>query len=463
MAQTTYVRDHAGTGWSVPTSPLGHRVITANNCPVVGAVYATMKISFLIHNAYGIGGTITTTFNLAGALAERHDVEIVSALRHREHPNLVLDPRVRLRALVDLRKEADHPLHQRPAKVFPSAEYRHRQYSELTDQRIGECLEALDTDVVIGTRPGLNVHIARQAPQRVLRVGQEHLTLDNHPPGLRTALRRAYRRLDVITTVTEADAAAYRRKMWLPGVHVEALPNSVPDPALPPADSTAKIVIAAGRLVPVKRYDLLIEAFAQVIAAFPDWQLRIYGKGEEEPRLRELIERRRLWNNVFLMGAATPMEAEWAKGSIGAAASNFEPFGMTIVEAMRCGLPVVSTDCPYGPGEIIQDGADGRLVPVGDAGALASALLELVGDDERRRRMGRAALENARRFAPGPVVAQAERLLEEARTARGEGSRTTTPPNHRPNSALIGRGHAARDAAHAAAAGALRAIRKGRR
>ncbi|PPS69897.1 MULTISPECIES: glycosyltransferase family 4 protein [Streptomyces] len=421
-----------------------------------------MKISFLIHNAYGIGGTITTTFNLAGALAERHDVEIVSALRHRERPHLVLDPRVRLRALVDLRKEADDPLHQRPAKVFPPAEYRHHQYSELTDRRIGECLEGLDADAVIGTRPGLNVHIARQAPQHVLRVGQEHLTLDNHSPRLRTALRRAYRRLDVITTVTEADAAAYRRKMWLPGVHVEALPNSVPDPGLPPADSTAKVVIAAGRLVPVKRYDLLIEAFAQVAAAHPDWQLRIYGKGEEQANLRRLIERLRLWNNVFLMGAATPMEAEWAKGSIGAAASNFEPFGMTIVEAMRCGLPVVSTDCPYGPGEIIEDGTDGRLVPVGDRDALAAALLELVGDDERRRRMSRAALDNARRFAPGPVVAQAERLLETAAAARSTG-RPAAPQDHRTHSPLAGRGHAARDAAQAAAAGVLRSIRKGRR
>ncbi|MEU9629409.1 glycosyltransferase family 4 protein [Streptomyces luteogriseus] len=421
-----------------------------------------MKISFLIHNAYGIGGTITTTFNLAGALAERHDVEVVSALRHREHPNLVLDPRVRLRALVDLRKEADHPLHRRPAKVFPPAEYRHHQYSELTDQRIGECLAALDADVVIGTRPGLNVHIARQAPQHVLRVGQEHLTLDNHSPRLRTALRRAYRRLDVITTVTEADAAAYRRAMWLPGVHVEALPNSVPDPALPPADGTAKVVIAAGRLVPVKRYDLLVEAFAPVAAAHPDWQLRIYGKGEEQPRLRELIERLGLWNNVFLMGAATPMEAEWVKGSIGAAASNFEPFGMTIVEAMRCGLPVVSTDCPYGPGEIIQDGTDGRLVPVGDRDALAAALLELVGDDERRRRMSRAALDNARRFAPGPVVAQAERLLETAAAARATG-RAAAPQGHLTRNALAGRGHAVRDAAHAAASGVLRSIRKGRR
>ncbi|MEU6915766.1 glycosyltransferase family 4 protein [Streptomyces olindensis] len=422
-----------------------------------------MKISFLIHNAYGIGGTITTTFNLAGALAERHDVEIVSALRHREHPTLTPDPRVRLRALVDLRKEADHPLHGRPAKIFPPAEYRHRQYSELTDQRIGACLEALDADVVIGTRPGLNVHIARQAPRHVLRVGQEHLTLDNHPPRLRTALRRAYRDLDVVTTVTEADAAAYRRKMWLPGVHVEALPNSVPDPALPPADGDARIVVAAGRLVPVKRYDLLIEAFAQVAAAFPDWQLRIYGKGDEEPRLRQLVERLGLWNNVFLMGAATPMEAEWAKASIGAAASDFEPFGMTIVEAMRCGLPVVSTDCPYGPGEIIQDGTDGRLVPVGDRDALASALLELVGDDERRRRMGRAALENARRYAPGPVVAHAERILDEAATARTTGRRPAPARENRTGGPLTGRGHAARDAAHALASGVLRRIREARR
>ena len=421
-----------------------------------------MKVSFLIHNAYGIGGTITTTFNLAGALAERHDVEIVSVLRHREHPNLTPHPDVGLRALVDLRREKDHPLHRRPAGVFPSAEYRHHQYSELTDLRIAEYLEGTDADVVVGTRPGLNVHLALQAPQRVARVGQEHLTLDNHPPALRTALRRAYRRLDVLTTVTEADARAYRRKMRLPGVRVEALPNSVPDPVLPAADGSAKVVIAAGRLVPVKRYDLIIEAFAQVVAECPDWQLRIYGKGEEEDRLRARIEALGLWNNVFLMGAATPMEAEWVKGSIGAAASNFEPFGMTIVEAMRCGLPVVSTDCPYGPGEIIRDGEDGRLVPVGDSQAFGAALLDLVRDDELRRRMGEAAVDHARRFAPGPVVAQAERLLEEAVAARS-GGRRGTPGRGGMRHALLGQGHAARDLAHAAASGALRTVRGRRR
>ncbi|MFF7052905.1 glycosyltransferase family 4 protein [Streptomyces griseorubiginosus] len=418
-----------------------------------------MKISFLLHNAYAIGGTITTTFNLAQALARRHEVEIISVLRHRELPTFVLDPRVSLRPLVDLREEKEHPSHLRPARVFPRSEYRYGQYSELTDQRIAEALATTDADAVIGTRPGLNVHLAREAPGHVARVGQEHLTLDKHSPRLRTALRRAYRGLDVLTTVTEADAASYRRRMRLPGVRVEALPNSVPDPVLPPADGSAKVIVAAGRLVGLKRYDLLVEAFAAVAAKHPDWQLRIYGKGEEQDRLRRLITDLRLWNNVFLMGPAAPMEAEWVKGSIGAATSDFEPFGMTIVEAMRCGLPVVSTDCPHGPAEIIADGVDGRLVPVGDRDALAAALLELVGDDGLRHRMGRAALENARRFAPEPVVEQAEELIAEAVAARRAGRPVVRGGQ---GAALSARGSAARDTALVAASGALRLVRKGR-
>ncbi|WP_327176536.1 glycosyltransferase family 4 protein [Streptomyces sp. NBC_01335] len=420
-----------------------------------------MKISFLIHNAYGIGGTISTTFNLAHALAERHEVEIVSVNRHREVPAFTLDPRIRLRPLIDLRREKDHPLFGQPSKAFPRAENRYGQYNALTDRRIAEFLTGTDADVAIGTRAGLNVHLALQAPDRTVRVGQEHLTVESHPPALRRVLRRAYRRLDALTTVSDADADAYRRTMRLPGVRVEALPNSVPDPVLPPADGNARIVVAAGRLVRVKRYDLLIEAFAKVAAERPDWQLRIYGRGEEHDRLRRLVDELALHNNVFLMGAAAPMEAEWVKGSIAAATSSFEPFGMTIVEAMRCGLPVVSTDCPHGPAEIIRPGEDGRLVPVGNRDALAAALLDLVRDDELRRRMGRAALDNSRRYAPGPVVARAEALFEGLATARTTGR--PAAPDTGTALALGPRGYAARDTLEAGARTLLKTVRKAKR
>ncbi|GAA3891033.1 glycosyltransferase family 4 protein [Streptomyces sedi] len=421
-----------------------------------------MRISFLLHNAYGIGGTIRTTFNLAEALVPRHEVEIISVLRHREEPNFSLDPRVRLRPLVDLRTERDDPRHLRPARVFPAAEYRYSQYSALTDERIAHCLATLEADVVIGTRPGLNVHLALQGPREAVLVGQEHLTLDNHPPGLRNELRRVYPRLDALTTVTHADAAAYQRKMRLPGVRVEALPNSVPPPALPPADPSAKIVVAAGRLVRVKRYDLLIRSFARVAAERPDWQLRIYGKGEERDRLRALINELGLYNNVFLMGAAPAMEAEWVKGSIGASTSSFEPFGMTLVEAMRCGLPVVSTDCPHGPAEIITPGKDGRLVPVGDQRALGEALLELVNNDALRASMSEGALVNSRRYDPVPIIEQAERLFTELHEVKASG-RPRVSLGARVGARLVNRGHLVRDAAFAAAVSTLRTVRRGNR
>ncbi|WP_062206633.1 glycosyltransferase family 4 protein [Streptomyces sp. NBRC 109706] len=422
-----------------------------------------MRISFLLHNAYGIGGTIKTTFNLAQALAPRHEVEIISILRHRTDPVFTLDPRVRIRPLVDLRTERDDPRHRRPPKIFPAAEYRFDQYSALTDERIAHCLASLEADVVIGTRPGLNVHLALQGPRNAVLVGQEHLTLDNHPPGLRNELRRVYSRLDALTTVTHADADAYRRKMRLPGVRVEALPNSVPPPALPPADSGAKIVIAAGRLVRVKRYDLLIRAFARVADERPDWRLRIYGKGEERDRLRALIDELGLYNNVFLMGAASSMEAEWVKGSIGASTSSFEPFGMTLVEAMRCGLPVVSTDCPHGPGEIITPGKDGRLVPVGDQHALSEALLDLIRDDDLRRTMSEAALANSRRYDPVPIIEQAEALFTELHEAKAGGNRVRVPLHIRIGARVVNRGHVVRDAAFAAAVSTMRTMRRGNR
>ncbi|MFD4789538.1 glycosyltransferase family 4 protein [Streptomyces sp. NPDC058459] len=419
-----------------------------------------MKISFLLHSAYPIGGTVSTTFNLAGALAARHEVEIVSVFRNRERPTFALDPRVRLRPLIDLREEQDHPAHREPARVFPTVEGRHSEYSRLSDERIAGYLATTDADVVIGTRPGLNVHIARQAPGHVLRVGQEHLTWGHHSPRLRTVLRRAYRRLDLLTTVTDADARAYRSGAWLPGVRVEAVPNSVPDPVLPPSDSSGRLIVAAGRLVPMKDYETLIRAFTHVAAAHPDWRLRIYGRGAERDRLRALIEKLGLSNSAFLMGPAVPMEAEWVKASIAASSSDFEPFGMTIVEAMRCGLPVVSTDCAHGPGEIIKDGADGLLVPVGDADAFGAALLDLVRDDERRRTMGKSALENSRRFAPDKVVADAERLLADALAAKKAGAR---PSGDSRAGRLTAAAQSAHDLAYTAASAARRTVRRWQR
>ncbi|WP_329130394.1 glycosyltransferase family 4 protein [Streptomyces sp. NBC_01476] len=418
-----------------------------------------MRIAFLLNNAYGIGGTIRTVCTLAGRLAGPHQVEVVSVFRDRDEPHFTYHPQIRLRYLADLRPDSpagvrDDPRRQRPSAIFPASDRRHAMYSALTDGLIGDCLTSLDTDVVIGTRPGLNVHLARQAPRRLVRVAQEHLTLDTHSTRLVLALRRSYPGLDAVTTTTRADAAVYRRRM--PGTRVVAIPNGVPAVTTPPSDCTAPVVVAAGRLTEAKRYDDLIRAFAGVRAARPDWTLRLYGSGERRASLAALITELGLGDHVTLMGAVADLEPELAKASLLAVTSTTESFGMTVVEGMRAGLPVVSTDCPLGPREIIRHGVTGLLVPPRDTAAITAALLTLIEDDDRRRRMGQAALTAAGAYDPALI---AERHLRLFRALLAERAR----PGHRARAGLYagaGRGLGAVLSAADTAGAAVRNVRR---
>ncbi|MFI9305261.1 glycosyltransferase [Streptomyces triculaminicus] len=385
-----------------------------------------MKIEFLLHNAYGIGGTIRSTVNLAAALADRHEVSIISVNRPADEPELTIDPRVRLVPLVDLREgtegdEYTDPLNQRPSEIFRDERIDNGRMAAtaLTDRRVADHLAATDADVVIATRPKLIGYLAKYAADRpYLRLGQEHLTHEAHVAELHAVMDPAIAALDAFATVSEADAVHYREA--LPDAHARILsiPNAVPAPAAAPSDGTSKTIVSAGRLVGVKRYDRLIAAFAKVAADRPDWNLRIYGRGPAKAKLRKQIEELGLYERVTLMGARSPIETEWSKGAVAAVASDAESFGMTIVEAMHAGLPVIATDCPYGPREILTDGTDGVLVPLDDSDAVdayADALLKLTGDAELRARLGAAARTAAHRYEPSAIAQRYEQLFEELR------------------------------------------------
>lgn len=386
-----------------------------------------VKITFLLHNAYGIGGTIRSTMNLTSALAEHHDVEIVSLVRTRDTPSLSTSRQVKLSSLIDMRPsspayEGDHPLAAKESTVAPPTEIRFGGYSQLTDARVADFLRGTDSDVVIATRPSMVVYLAEFGLDRYVRIGQEHLTYDSHAVDVRAAQDAAIGRLDAFVTVSEADAAIHRARLGEPAgptTRMLCIPNASPAPRTAPARGEAKLVVAAGRLIPVKRYDLLVQAFAKVVAECPDWRLRIYGRGPQRDKLRATIDELALNNHVFLMGAHSPIETEWAKGAIAAVTSDSESFGMTIVEAMHAGVPVVATDCPHGPGEIITDGEDGLLVPVRDVDGIAEGLLALINDEPRRRAMGERARIAAERYAPPLIAERYVRLVEELRSGIG--------------------------------------------
>jgi glycosyltransferase involved in cell wall biosynthesis len=392
-----------------------------------------VKINFLIHNVYGVGGTVRTVINLAHALsAAGHHVEIASVLRRRPAPVFDIDPAVTVRPLLDLRRgrpDRTNPLLDQPSRIVPAAEEFGHFYNGLTDERIARYLKETRADVVIGTRPSLNLCVARLDCGSAVRIAQEHMTHSLISPGVVEAMVGSYGRLDACVTVTEADARLLAASMVRAGdrPHTLAIPNSVPQPPVAPAGLDHKLVVAAGRVEDIKRYELLIQAFRQVADNRPDWRLRIYGSGTALDKLRGLVDELHLNEHVMLMGQFSPIDPEWVKGSIAAVTSDFESFGMTIVEAMRCGLPVVSTDCPVGPGEIIDDGVTGFLVPTGDVDAIAQRLLRLIDDDALRHRMGAAALEQAAHYDPAEIAARYVQLFTMLRRDRaGNGAQPLT-------------------------------------
>ncbi|MFF5208276.1 glycosyltransferase family 4 protein [Streptosporangium sp. NPDC000396] len=381
-----------------------------------------MKISFLTLNAYALGGTVRATFDLASELAERHDVEVISVNQRADQPFLPVSPKVRLRSLVDQRegarvrwpytKKAERLSKQKSALIHPH-ERTYGFFTAWSDEVLRRELQRLRTDVLITTRAGLNIMAARFAPERVVRIAQEHLHFEAHRPGMSKEIRRWYPKLDAVVTLTEADRHDYRTMLDRAPTRVFAIGNGLAGRPRPRSRQDNRIVLAAGRLVPVKGYTRLLKAFAEVIKERPDWKLRIYGQGRSEEQLAKLVVKLRLHDNVTLMGPTDDIEGELAKASIHAVSSRFEGFGMTIIEAFACGVPVVSFDCPRGPREIITSGHDGLLVPPGDVDALAAGLLKMIDDEEGRLRMAGNALETARRYDISMIVDRWEKAFAE--------------------------------------------------
>lgn len=208
------------------------------------------------------------------------------------------------------------------------------------------------------------------------------------------------KKLDRFVVLTEKD-----RDLWTELNNVEVIPNPLPFMPAAVSPMTEKRVIAVARYSREKGIDLLLQAWAEVEKRTEEWRLEVFGDGDTssfETLIDQLgIDR----NRCKLNGRTSEIEQEYLKSSMAVCSSRFEGFGMIIVEAMACGLPVVSFDCPWGPRSIIKDGEDGILVENGRVDKLADALVTLIHDNDKRNTIARNALQNVKRF-------QIERIAE---------------------------------------------------
>lgn len=211
---------------------------------------------------------------------------------------------------------------------------------------------------------------------------------------------------DCVVTLTHGDVAFWTKYTS----RIKVIPNLLTVEPKQVNDYNIKRIICAGRYAPQKGYDLLIKAWQKVNGRYSDWHLYIYGNGNREP-FQTLVNRYCLSENIHLMEATPHIVDEFAKSSIYVMSSRFEGFGLVLAEAMACGLPCVSFDCPHGPRDIITDGEDGILVENGNIEALAKALEELMKDVSLRKSMGEKAINNVSRYDRETIMKQWEQLF----------------------------------------------------
>jgi glycosyltransferase involved in cell wall biosynthesis len=199
--------------------------------------------------------------------------------------------------------------------------------------------------------------------------------------------------LDRFVVLTEEDKAS-----WTELSNVQVIPDPLAFDIDQVSPLTNKRVIAVGRYVYQKGFDLLLQAWKTVEQQHPDWELAIYGMGDRTPYEQIVTDLQIDRTRCHLYGSTSDIKAEYLNSSLFVFSSRFEGFGMVLIEAMACGLPVVSFDCPCGPKDIVRHNEDGLLVPSGDTELLADALHTMISDKSLCQKMAAAAIINAKRF-----------------------------------------------------------------
>lgn len=289
-----------------------------------------------------------------------------------------------------------------------------------------------EPDVVFSTAPhmdeslSLAVKLSRHAPKVVLRSpNYPSLSLRDAPVYVRRLAKWSYQSADRVVATTQEMKEDMEREFGLDSKRISVIPNPVDlevtrdlseEPVSHPwfsADERAEhpVILGMGRLEPQKGFSLLLDALAEVKAA-TGARLVILGKGSELSTLRERAAKLGIAQDVEFLGFQGNPYKFVAKASLFVLPSLWEGFPNALVEAMACGIPVVSTDCRSGPREIIQDGVDGVLVPPADVGALAKGVLRVLDNGSLAGGLARAGETRVADFEVRKIAARYQRVFE---------------------------------------------------
>lgn len=292
---------------------------------------------------------------------------------------------------------------------------------QLFMKRLNDCLCEIRPDITISLLRR-DINFINKMKDGNIKLGEIHFNKSNYrefsdnrlPAFVQHCVKkywmwqliRQVRQLKRFVVLSYEDAAE-----WTKLKNVAVIYNPLPFFPERQSDGSSKQVIAAGRYMPQKGFDRLIDAWSIVNMQHPDWVLRIYGDGMRQ-QLQQQIDRLGIASSCILEHSTPDIDEKYCESSIFALSSRYEGFGMVIIEAMACGIPPVSFACPCGPRDIIDDGKNGLLVENGNIEMLAGKICYLIENDEIRRKMGQQARIDVERFKIEQIAGQWKELFE---------------------------------------------------
>ena len=373
-----------------------------------------MKIIYCLASTCNPGGMEKIVIQKANWLANKgHDVTIVTTEQKKRENYFNMDSRINR---IDLDINYSDAI---GSNIIRRLFYRKRKIKEHREA-LDNTLKRECPDIVISTF-GNEVYFLPKIARKVKTVLEIHFSrwfrLQANVGFLHHLANRILTRKD-FNLVKKFDAFVCLTKEdetnWGEIVNLHVIPNFTD---IIPLEKQlhSKRAIAIGRLTYQKGYDRMVRAWKIIADRFPDWHLDIFGDGEEKDSLQKLIGELKLNESIHLNSPTKDINKELAKSDILLLTSHFEGLPMVLLEALRCGVPLISFDCQCGPKDVINN-SNGILVRDGDIHSFALALSTLMENDNQLGCLSNGAYESGKFYTPDTIMSLWETLFNNLRS-----------------------------------------------